>query len=57
MSHVQCPNCGLTVAARGAAVPVCERCVRRRQGRHLMTLVQSPHLMRQRPTASTIVRE
>jgi hypothetical protein len=46
MSHVRCPNCGITVAARGAAMTVCARCIHRRQGRHLMMLVPSPGLMR-----------
>lgn len=57
MSHVRCPNCGFTVAARGAAVPVCVRCIRRRQGRHLMTLVPSPHLMRRQAPGPSLMRE
>jgi len=54
MSHVRCPNCGITVAARGASVPVCMRCLRRRQGRHLMTPVPAPHLMRQQSGFHTL---
>ena len=54
MSHVRCPNCGITVASRGVSVPVCLRCIRRGQGRHLMTLVPAPHLMRKAPPPSPV---
>jgi hypothetical protein len=54
MSHVRCPNCGITVASRGVSMPVCLRCIRRRQGRHLMTLVPSPHLARQQAAVNAI---
>ena len=57
MSHVRCPNCGFTVAARGAAVPVCVRCIRRRQGRHLMALAPSPHLGRRQASEPAAFRE
>ena len=51
MSHVRCPNCGITVASKGVSMPVCVRCIRRGQGRHLMTLAPAPHLMRRQAAA------
>ena len=54
MSHVRCPNCGITVASRGVSTPVCVRCIRRRRGRHLMTLVPAPHLARQQPDVHAV---
>jgi hypothetical protein len=57
MSHVRCPNCGITVASRGVSMPVCVRCIRRGQGRHLMMLVPAPGAMRRQPPAPPAIRE